>query len=131
MSGAHLLPMWDCTQSLPILGTKNKTVRAWLPKADKQACRWPETKSSPTIYIIILYFMQNFSIILHVFVANWGYSYHISLCQNFSYILHVFVTYWGWYLLNALILRKSLINQLQNKTWKVNLLIKITLCRLL
>ena len=51
MSGAHLLPMWDCTQSLPILGTENKTVRAWLPKADKQACGWPETKSSLT-YII-------------------------------------------------------------------------------
>ena len=51
MSGAHLLPMWDCTQSLPILGIENKTVRAWLPKTDKQACGWPETKSSPT-YII-------------------------------------------------------------------------------
>ena len=38
--------MWDCTQSLPML-LENKTVRAWLPKADKQACEWPGTKSSP------------------------------------------------------------------------------------
>ena len=40
--------MWDCTQSLPILVFENKTVWAWLPKADKQACGWPGTKSSPT-----------------------------------------------------------------------------------
>ena len=45
--GALLLPMWNCTQSLPIL-LENKTVRVWLPKADKQACGWPWTKSSPT-----------------------------------------------------------------------------------
>ena len=36
MSGALLLPMWDYTQSLPILILKNKTMWAWLPKADKQ-----------------------------------------------------------------------------------------------
>ena len=34
-----LLLMWDCTQSLPILGTENKTVQAWLPKANNQHAR--------------------------------------------------------------------------------------------
>ena len=48
MSGTHLLPMWNCTQNFPILGIRNKTVWAWLPKSDKQACGWSGTKSSPT-----------------------------------------------------------------------------------
>ena len=30
------------------MSLENKTMRAWLPKADKQACGWPGTKSSPT-----------------------------------------------------------------------------------
>ena len=38
MSGALLLPMWDCTQSLP-MSLVQQTVRAWLPKADKQLVR--------------------------------------------------------------------------------------------
>ena len=54
MSGALLLPMWDCTQSLP-MSLEDKTVRAWLSKVDKQACGWLGTKSSPTIVIVFIY----------------------------------------------------------------------------
>ena len=39
MSGALLLPMWDCTQSLPILVLEKKIVQAWRPRADKQLVR--------------------------------------------------------------------------------------------
>ena len=39
MSGAHFLPMWDrlgASYPPPTLVTENKTLGAWLPKADKQ-----------------------------------------------------------------------------------------------
>ena len=39
MRGALLQPMWDYTQSLPILGAEDKTARAWLPKADNERAR--------------------------------------------------------------------------------------------
>ena len=62
MSGAYLLPMWDRIQRLPKHGSnlrrkltppENKTVQAWLPKADKLLMReitpqvlfWPKVKT--------------------------------------------------------------------------------------